>query len=36
MKLKHDMDATRRFEKGGHNALWNDADILTLIVVAEG
>ena len=23
------MDATRRFEKGGYNALWNDAYILT-------
>ena len=27
--IKHDMDATRRFEKGGYNALWNYADILT-------
>ena len=27
--IKHDMDAIRRFEKGGYNALWNDADMLT-------
>ena len=26
--IKHDIDATRRFEKGGYHSLWNDADIL--------
>ena len=26
--IKHDIDATRRFEKGDYHSLWNDADIL--------
>ena len=26
--IKHDIYATRRFEKGGYHSLWNDADIL--------
>ena len=26
--IKHDLYATRRFEKGGYHSLWNNADIL--------
>ena len=24
--IKHDIDTTGRFEKGGYHSLWNDAD----------